>query len=489
MRGKTVIVSAWAIASGLSFFAAAPAAATVVVLDSVTPQNVAPLLSASQRLVWDRESGKAVAEVTEGEREALTGLHCLRISTGAGAEGFREALAEALPEYRPEDHGSRYALKEPALLHRPEEAPVRSSARVKENLPEASCLFEGFEFLPVWYENGGPWWHYQGGQPYNNVGDYFWMDTNCDAFAGSWDADAVLGGTYGITLPCGATYSYNTDSWLEYAPWITCVSGVPQAALSFFGKVSSETGYDFFYYVVSVDGSNYVGYRLSGNFGDVWYAFSQDMRTWTQLGDLTAYPQLALAFVFQSDNQINQGFGARLDNISIAATALSAVASADVTSGHPPLTVNFTGSAAGGSAPYTYSWDFGDGSPRDSSQNPSHTYTTTGSFSVRLTVQDSAGATTTGGLTVTVTPRTPPAVTGMQKLGNPFRIKVFGANFQPGTKVYIEGTQWPNVTFKNSATIVLKGGASLKAWVPKGISTVFLFENPDGDTATYTWQW
>ena len=488
MRGKT-IAAVLAAVSSLGVYAAAGPADYVVVLASVTPQNAAAVISASERMVWDRETGTVVAEVPPPKVGDLAGYRRTELAAAAGPEGFAQVLASTFPDYKRGAPGGRYAVKEPAALVRPPEAPDRPQALVKEGVAEASCLFEGFELLPVWYENGGPWWHYEGGQPYNNAGDYFWMDTNCDAFAGSWDADAVLGGTYGINLPCGATYDYNTDSWLEYAPWITCVSGVPQAALSFFGKVSSEAGYDYFYYVVSVDGSNYVGYQLSGNYGDVWYAFSQDMRAWTQLGDLTAYPQLALAFVFQSDDQINEGFGARIDNISISATALSAVATADATSGHPPLTVNFTGSAVGGPAPYTYVWDFGDGSPRSSEQNPSYTYASTGTFAVRLTVQDSTGATSTGGLTITVTPRTPPAVTGMQKLGNPFRIKVFGANFQPGTKVYIEGTQWPNVKWKSSSLIVLKGGSSLKAWVPKGISTTFLFENPDGDTTTYTWSW
>ncbi len=40
---------------------------------------------------------------------------------------------------------------------------------------------------------------------------------------------------------------------------------------------------------------------------------------------------------------------------------------------------------------YTYSWDFGDGSPLDTTQNPTHTYSTANSYTVCLTVSDSSG--------------------------------------------------------------------------------------------------
>jgi len=49
---------------------------------------------------------------------------------------------------------------------------------------------------------------------------------------------------------------------------------------------------------------------------------------------------------------------------------LSANINASPTSGEVPLTVNFTGSATGGTPPYSYSWDFGD-SASSTEQNPS----------------------------------------------------------------------------------------------------------------------
>ncbi len=52
--------------------------------------------------------------------------------------------------------------------------------------------------------------------------------------------------------------------------------------------------------------------------------------------------------------------------------------------------IQFTGSAFGGAAPYSWSWDFGDGSSSDM-QNPVHTYTDIGEYTVTLTVTDDEG--------------------------------------------------------------------------------------------------
>src|SRR5207249_4553957 len=82
----------------------------------------------------------------------------------------------------------------------------------------------------------------------------------------------------------------------------------------------------------------------------------------------------------------------------------SIAATITVTSVIPPLTVDFSfspssptvgqsvsfsSSVSGGTAPYTYAWDFGDGST-SAAVNPSHTYSTAGSFTVELAVTDSS---------------------------------------------------------------------------------------------------
>ena len=54
-------------------------------------------------------------------------------------------------------------------------------------------------------------------------------------------------------------------------------------------------------------------------------------------------------------------------------------------------TMQFLDSSTG-TAPLTYSWDFGDGSPLSSTQNPSHSYAAAGNYTVKLTVTNSAGS-------------------------------------------------------------------------------------------------
>lgn len=80
---------------------------------------------------------------------------------------------------------------------------------------------------------------------------------------------------------------------------------------------------------------------------------------------------------------------------------ISAAAATSVSSGTAPLTVTFTVDASGGVPPYTYAWDFGDGEA-STAQNPTHLYTTPGTFSVTVLVTDANGGSATRVLTVTV---------------------------------------------------------------------------------------
>jgi PKD repeat protein/plastocyanin len=82
-------------------------------------------------------------------------------------------------------------------------------------------------------------------------------------------------------------------------------------------------------------------------------------------------------------------------------------AAGDPTAGKPPLAVQFsaTGTDPDGDA-LTYAWDFGDGGS-SLLQNPSHTYTTAGTYTAKVTVSDGRGGSATDTVVVTVGNRAP----------------------------------------------------------------------------------
>lgn len=64
--------------------------------------------------------------------------------------------------------------------------------------------------------------------------------------------------------------------------------------------------------------------------------------------------------------------------------------------------VNFTSVESGGTQPYTYSWNFGDGGVGGNLSSITHAYTTNGPFMVVLTVTDAVDAVERGYLNVTI---------------------------------------------------------------------------------------
>jgi PKD repeat protein len=77
------------------------------------------------------------------------------------------------------------------------------------------------------------------------------------------------------------------------------------------------------------------------------------------------------------------------DTLTITVYApLTVSIEADKISGSVPLTVDFTSDVNGGSGGYAYSWNFGDGGT-STLPNPTHTFTSKGTFTVTLTVHDS----------------------------------------------------------------------------------------------------
>src|SRR5215217_7875316 len=85
------------------------------------------------------------------------------------------------------------------------------------------------------------------------------------------------------------------------------------------------------------------------------------------------------------------------------------ITSSDTEGQVAPATFDFEANVTGGTVPYTYSWDFGDGSVEsDDDESIDHTFDVAGNYNVDLTVTDSTGRTVSDSILITVREREPP---------------------------------------------------------------------------------
>ncbi len=177
----------------------------------------------------------------------------------------------------------------------------------------------------------------------------------------------------------------------------------------------------------------------------------------------------------------------RTGQIRVPCSALACAATVpDITV--PGQLVTFSGAVTPPQCPdpIVYDWDFGDGSPHAQTLAPSHAYAGTGTYTWTFRAVSGAALCEKSGSVKVVNP---PAITLIKKVAPPFKLVVTGDNLQNGIKVYINETEWTSVAWKSTGKIQLKGGAALKAAVPKGVTTIFRFLNPDGGETTTTWRW
>jgi len=109
------------------------------------------------------------------------------------------------------------------------------------------------------------------------------------------------------------------------------------------------------------------------------------------------------------DRIVWQGFnGSEKPDIYMATLSYPPIAvfSASPTSGNAPMKVNFTDKSTG--SPTSWNWNFGDGA-NSTQQNPEHTYSTEGNYTVNLTVSKANGMDTKSSeIIVQSTPNTIP---------------------------------------------------------------------------------
>ncbi len=144
--------------------------------------------------------------------------------------------------------------------------------------------------------------------------------------------------------------------------------------------------------------------------------------------DLVAGPDGSLYYSMYSANQVR-----RLTAVATNRSPI-AVASANPTSGVPPLMVQL--SSAGSSDPdgdsLSYSWNFGDGTATSALSNPSHQYASAGTYIATLTVSDGKATPGPGTDTVTITVGRPPVIG--------ITAPIDGAYFRAGDTIALAGS-------------------------------------------------
>jgi PKD repeat protein len=142
--------------------------------------------------------------------------------------------------------------------------------------------------------------------------------------------------------------------------------------------------------VVMPDGSIVLmGGNAGGYKNDVWRfmpagsSVQNPSHTYTALGIYQVALQVYNASGYNSTRKTGY--------ISVTGPAPVANFTANVTFGYTPLSVRFNDTSTG--SPTTWNWMFGDigGSNTSTLQNPVHTYTTSGNFTVKLIVANSGG--------------------------------------------------------------------------------------------------
>jgi len=156
---------------------------------------------------------------------------------------------------------------------------------------------------------------------------------------------------------------------------------------------------------------------------------------------------------------------------------LQAWTSASPTSGTAPLKVIFSGSATGGILPYSYNWNFGDGTS-SSVQYPSHTYSSAGDYTITLTVLDSNSVSANSSTSILVGSKSGFSLAIFSETGSPSPGSGGTTIPSPGNYSYAVGSDIkvksiPNTNYRFSKW----GGDALAATMFNNITTLKMDNN------------
>ncbi|GGB16286.1 hypothetical protein GCM10011511_45110 [Puia dinghuensis] len=299
----------------------------------------------------------------------------------------------------------------------------------------------------------------------------------------------------GVTYP--ASGSYNVS--LQVQSSLGCSQTV-QKTLSFNNNTAVLNGPDSVCVnspATFTNGSAPPPASMAWNFGDGTTAkTSPATKTWSTIGSYSV--KLVNRYATCADSTTK--------TVSVVNPPTAAFMASPTSACKPSLTVNFTDQSTGG--PTSWLWDFGDGQT-STQQSPSHTYTTSGTFDVKLTVSSASNCSNTMTKTGFVTIKAPTVtINGGGRLGaciasysssntvNPTATvntvdNISGYNWSaPGSNEGSSTATNPSFTYNTqgnytiSVTVTTSGGCTATGSAPVAIGTPttpsFTISSPDG---------
>jgi len=194
-------------------------------------------------------------------------------------------------------------------------------------------------------------------------------------------------GTYDVTLTVNDEWSSDSSTYISY------INVTPAPPTADFSAIPTQGTAPLTVQFSDTSGGAPTAWNWS--FGDSNFSSEQNpLHTYNIPGNYTVD--------LTASNEYGEGTISKEGYITVIAPLLEANFSANVTTGTIPLAVKFSDESMG--APTVWLWTFGDNAT-STDQNPTHTYTTPGTYSVNLTVQDAySESTTTKPYLIMVTP-------------------------------------------------------------------------------------
>ncbi len=144
-------------------------------------------------------------------------------------------------------------------------------------------------------------------------GNPTWNDTSFRSYEGIWSAWCASGGTNGLN-PSGP-YTNSMNAWATAGPFD--LSDAASGQVSLWSWIKTESGQDYFKYMLSTNGVNYSGYQIAG-VATTWTERTIPFTNVPTYGNILGCSNVWLALIFTSNAATNDA-GVFVDNVSIEA--------------------------------------------------------------------------------------------------------------------------------------------------------------------------